>query len=209
MNGAVKAASAAPILYTDVPLSFWGGVDPENGVVIDATHPLFGKSISGCILCLPSGRGSCTASQVLLELILQGNAPRALVLRDVDGLLCVGAIVAQEVFNEQVPDILCLGTKFTEILQDDPQYGLVQENGRLVIGNTPEQVEEIISKETAARPTIVESEMSMTDEERLMLESVSNEAERMALLVLIRYAKLESSKPTYLDIEMAHVSPSI
>jgi len=80
-----------------VSLSFWGGIDPTTGDVVDRTHPLAGRSVRGAALCLPSARGSCTASQVLLELVLNGIAPAAIVLRDVDGLACVGAIVAQEI----------------------------------------------------------------------------------------------------------------
>ena len=76
-----------PVISSDVSLSFWGGIDEETGIVIDTTHPLHGVDISGSILCLPSGRGSCTASQVLLELILNEKAPKALVLRDRDGLV--------------------------------------------------------------------------------------------------------------------------
>jgi cis-L-3-hydroxyproline dehydratase len=78
--------------------------------VIDASHPLARQCVSGTVLCLPSGRGSCTASQVLLELLLRHQAPAALILRDPDGLACVGAIIAQEIFDDYCPmDILCVG----------------------------------------------------------------------------------------------------
>lgn len=69
------------VLYSDTPLSFWGGVNPLTGVIIDVSHPLHDKCISNKVLCIPSGRGSCTGSQVLLELILNGVAPRAILLR--------------------------------------------------------------------------------------------------------------------------------
>ena len=98
-----------PLLVSDVGLSFWGGIDPRTGIVIDASHPLAGQCVSHTILCLPSGRGSCTASQVLLELILNDLAPAAIVLRDPDGLVGVGAIVAQEIFGHAAMDIVVLG----------------------------------------------------------------------------------------------------
>ena len=100
-----------PILSSNVPLSFWGGIDETTGIVIDTSHPLHGQCVKDTILCLPSGRGSCTASQVLLELILNHKAPKAIVLRDRDGLVCVGAIIAQIVFPEEtsnVPNIVQL-----------------------------------------------------------------------------------------------------
>ena len=88
-----------PVLCSNVPLSFWGGIDERTGIVIDTSHPLCGENVSNTILVLPSGRGSCTASQVLLELILNRLSPRALILRDRDGLICVGALVARFVLG--------------------------------------------------------------------------------------------------------------
>ncbi len=61
----------------DVPLSFWGGFDPETGVIIDRRHPLAGQLASGRVLVIPSGRGSCSGSGVLLEAIHNGTAPAA------------------------------------------------------------------------------------------------------------------------------------
>jgi hypothetical protein len=95
------SADIFPVLASDVGLSFWGGIDEVTGIVIDTSHPLCGQDVSDTILILPSGRGSCTASQVLLELILNRKAPRALVLRDRDGLICVGALVARCVLPDE------------------------------------------------------------------------------------------------------------
>ena len=52
------------ILACDVGLSFWGGVDPETGLIIDALHPHYQQSITGKILMMPSSRGSCSGSGV-------------------------------------------------------------------------------------------------------------------------------------------------
>jgi hypothetical protein len=49
---------------------------------------------------------------VLFELVLQNTAPAVLVMCDPDGLACVGAIVAQEIFptsQRVLLDIVCLG----------------------------------------------------------------------------------------------------
>ena len=61
--------SARPLLYTATGLSFWGGVDPVTSEVVDHTHPLCGTTVQGTVLALPNGRGSCTGSQVVLELL--------------------------------------------------------------------------------------------------------------------------------------------
>ncbi|WP_312862449.1 aconitase X swivel domain-containing protein [Rhizobium sp. BK313] len=66
---------------------FWGGVDPSTGEVMDRHYPLAGQRLGGAVLVLPSGRGSCSGSGVLLELILSGNAPAALVFSELEEIL--------------------------------------------------------------------------------------------------------------------------
>ena len=96
--------TASPVLYSTTSLSFWGGIDPRTGIIIDTSHPLVGQCVTNTALCIPSGRGSCTGSQVLLELILNGIAPSAIITRDRDAILCVGAIVAEEFFTDNHHD---------------------------------------------------------------------------------------------------------
>lgn len=93
------------VLYSNIGISFWGGIDPLTGIIVDQTHPLFGECITDKILCIPSGRGSCTGSQVMLELLLNGKGPKAILLRDADAILCTGAIVAEEFFANECPFI--------------------------------------------------------------------------------------------------------
>jgi predicted aconitase with swiveling domain len=95
--------ASGPVLASDVGLSFWGGVDPATGRVIDSHHPLHGQSIKGAVLVIPSGRGSCTGSGVLLELMLNGHAPAALVFSENEEILTIGAIVAARIFDKTIP----------------------------------------------------------------------------------------------------------
>lgn len=76
----VGGAAEGEILADTTELSFWGGIDPETGEVIDRHHPLRGRHITDRILVIPGGRGSCSGSGVLLELLLNGRGPAALVL---------------------------------------------------------------------------------------------------------------------------------
>ena len=41
----VHGAATGEILYSKVPLSFWGGVEQTTGDIIDHHHPLFGENI--------------------------------------------------------------------------------------------------------------------------------------------------------------------
>lgn len=83
-------------LALTAPISFWGGVDPRSGDIIDARHPQRGRNIAGTILALPGTIGSSSASAVLLELIHAGKAPAALLMDEPDAILLLGIIVARE-----------------------------------------------------------------------------------------------------------------
>lgn len=99
----VPGSAQGPVIATEEGLSFWGGVDPANGRVIDVHHPLHGASLAGSILLMPTSRGSCTGSGVLLDLILNGHAPAALVFREVEDVATLGAVIAAEMFGHAIP----------------------------------------------------------------------------------------------------------
>lgn len=94
-----------PVLATSVPLSFWGGVSPEDGQVVDIHHPLHGTCLAGAILLMPASRGSCTGSGVLLDLILTSRAPAAIVFSGAEDVLTLGALVAAMMFAKPIPVI--------------------------------------------------------------------------------------------------------
>ena len=90
-------------LRLDEPLSFWGGVDPASGEIIDARHPQRGTSVTGRVLVMPSARGSSSSSSVLAEAVRAGRAPAAILLGEPDLILAVGAMVAEELYAVRVP----------------------------------------------------------------------------------------------------------
>lgn len=69
-----------PLLKLDAPLSFWGGLDPKTGQIIDRQHPQCGASMAGKVLYLPGVRGSTAAPGALLENLAAGAAPAAFLL---------------------------------------------------------------------------------------------------------------------------------
>jgi predicted aconitase with swiveling domain len=84
------------VLALGAPLSFWGGVDPMTGRIIQVRHPQCGESIAGKVLAMPGTIGSSSSAAVLLELIRNGNAPAALLLDKPDAILLIGCLVAKE-----------------------------------------------------------------------------------------------------------------
>ena len=55
----VGGVGSGELLHAGVGLSFWGGVDPISGKVIDHTHPLHTRCITGKILAIPNGEPVC------------------------------------------------------------------------------------------------------------------------------------------------------
>lgn len=110
-------------LVSAVPVSFYGGVDPRTGVVIEKGHPLEGRCVTGRVLVFPCGKGSTVGSYVLYGLGRNGVAPAAIVNRETETIVATGAILA---------DIPCVdgidlaGIKDGEQLRVDAGEGTVE-----------------------------------------------------------------------------------
>ena len=84
----------------------------------------------------------------MLELILNGNAPRAIILRDVDSILCTGAVIAEEFFHDEeenmtIPIICAVGQEsFSRLLQNDKDGMLTieKDNADIVIRNGSSEI---------------------------------------------------------------------
>lgn len=94
------------VLVLAEPLSFWGGLDPETGTLIDAHHPQVGATITARVLVMRSGRGSSSSSYVLAEAIRAGTAPAAVVLAEADPIVLLGAIVAEAIYGVSMPVVV-------------------------------------------------------------------------------------------------------
>ncbi len=63
-------------------------------------------NVTGTVLVLPWGRGSSSASSVLAEAIRLGTAPCAIVLREPDDIILLGALVAEEMYDVTCPIVV-------------------------------------------------------------------------------------------------------
>ena len=84
---------------------FLGGVDSNTGQIIDTHHSQYGQLVAGNIVMMPSSRGSCSGSGVLLALALANKAPAALIFSEPEEVLSLGALVASRIFNRTMPVI--------------------------------------------------------------------------------------------------------
>lgn len=99
----VPGRAQGRVLVLDAPLSFWGGMDPHDGRVIDRHHPQHGQVLTGRAVLLPAGRGSSSSSSVLAEAIRLGTAPAALILGEADAIIALGALAAAEMYDTAMP----------------------------------------------------------------------------------------------------------
>ena len=199
----VDGCASAPLLHAEVGLSFWGGVDPFSGEVIDRHHPLSGECLAGRVLAIPSGRGSCTGSSVLMELISNGHAPAALVLAEADEILTLGVLVAQTLFQRSLP-VLCIGKEAFGQLRGKA-FARVDGTGLSLYDSTPDDT----PAPRNDRPTEdAHSSIELTAHDRALLDGSQGKAAQVAMQIVLRMAHIQGAK--YLvDITQAHIDGCI
>jgi len=99
----VDGVARGELLRLTEPLSLWGGLDPETGLIIDRSHPQCGRSMAGAIVSMPHGRGSSSSSSVLAEALRIGTGPAGFVLEIPDSILVIGSLVAQHLYGMTCP----------------------------------------------------------------------------------------------------------
>jgi predicted aconitase with swiveling domain len=89
-----KGKVSGTALVSEKTISFYGGVDPNTGVIVERGHDLEGKSITGKVFVFPKGSGSTVGSYTLLRLKKNGKAPLAIINRECETIVAVGAIIS-------------------------------------------------------------------------------------------------------------------
>ena len=90
-----KGKGEGEALVTSMPISFYGGVDPNTGVVIEKGHELQGQSVKGKILVFPTGKGSTVGSYTLYRMKKNGTAPAGIINKECETVVAVGAIISE------------------------------------------------------------------------------------------------------------------
>jgi predicted aconitase with swiveling domain len=105
LNGRKIATGSASgeALVTTMGISFFGGVDPQTGCVVEKGHQLEGQSIARKILVFPTGKGSTVGSYTLYRLKKAGLAPAAIVNAEAETITAVGCIISDIPCVDQVP----------------------------------------------------------------------------------------------------------
>lgn len=81
-------------IVSRAPMSFYGGIDPKTGIVIEKGHELEGQCVKDKILVFPQGKGSTVGSYVIYGLKKNGVAPVAIVNKETETIVATGVILA-------------------------------------------------------------------------------------------------------------------
>ena len=200
----VAGAAQGALLFADVGLSFWGGVDSASGEVIDRHHPLSGEYLAGCVLAIPSGRGSCTGSSVLMELISNGHAPAALVLAEPDEILTLGVLVAQTIFERSLP-VLCIGQEAFAALRGGA-FARVENTTVSVFDQPPGDAWQAI--DSPLQKDATHTSIELTEHDQALLDGELGKAAQVAMQIVLRMAELQGAR-RLVDVTQAHIDGCI
>ncbi len=75
-------------------VSFLGGVDPKEGVVVDSANQVSGQSIAGKVFAFSGGKGSTVGSYVIYRMKKAGTAPAAIINEKAETIVATGAIIS-------------------------------------------------------------------------------------------------------------------
>jgi uncharacterized protein len=115
--------AAGKALVSRQGISFFGGVDPETGMIVERGHELAGQCVQGTILVFPTGKGSTVGSYTLYRLKLHGVAPAAILNANCETITAVGCIISEIPCIDQIPiDQLKSGMN----IEVDAENGIVQ-----------------------------------------------------------------------------------
>jgi len=95
--------AAGEVLVTSMGISFYGGVDPETGRIVEKGHELEGQSIAGRVLVFPTGKGSTVGSYTLYRLKKAGLAPVAIINAESETITAVGCIISDIPCVDRIP----------------------------------------------------------------------------------------------------------
>lgn len=191
----VLAGSAeGPVVALSEGVSFWGGVDPSTGRIIDVHHPQHGAELSGAVVLMPTTRGSCSGSGVFLELALVGKAPAALVFSRPEDVATLGALVAAQMFGRHVP-VLRVSPAALSTISPKRQARITER--ALVADDLAIPV---------AQPNGAGVALSASD--RAMMAGEAGEAARQAMHILVGMAQQQGATEL-IDITCAHIDGCI
>jgi hypothetical protein len=137
----------------------------------------------------------------MLELILNGVAPKALILRETDVIFCVGVIIAEEFFDAKHVPVICVvgDEQFEQLLNE-------QSDALTVMVSDGEDIEIMSESSTFRARNLLSLRDTLATNPDTMLhdEREQSQAKTLALKTIRRVASI-SSATELIPISSAHI----
>jgi predicted aconitase with swiveling domain len=132
---------AGPALVTRMPMNFTAAfTKPVNllpsrrAEIQDRHHELYRKNIEGSVLVFPACIGSTFTGMVLMQLMIEGHGPAAVVVQNADPLLVSGAVLAEVWFKKGVPVIEYRGADLFDRVRTGERVEVDGGSGEIRVG---------------------------------------------------------------------------
>ncbi len=102
-------------------VSFLGGVDPEEGIIVDSSNQVSGQRIAGKVFAFSTGKGSTVGSYVIYRMKKAGTAPATIINESAETIVASGAIISGIPMIDHI-DISLLRNCDTVIVNADEAY---------------------------------------------------------------------------------------
>lgn len=93
----------AELLWSNEPISFWGTVDPQSGLIRDNRHPNYMQNMSGKVFAFPTPKGSSGTGLIILEQVRTHCAPAAIINVRSDPVVLTGPLIAKRFYGVSIP----------------------------------------------------------------------------------------------------------
>jgi len=107
-------------------VSFYGGVDPETGVVVEPGHAVEGECITGKVFVFPTGKGSTVGSYVIYRMSKLGTAPAALVNSETEAIIATGCVISGIPLVDKLDRDPLMNIKSGDLLKVSADEGVVE-----------------------------------------------------------------------------------
>lgn len=113
-------------IVTRQPISFLGGVNPDNGTIVERGHELEGQSITNKVFIFPHGKGSTAGPYIIYAMAKRKTAPAAMINLEVEPIIAVGAamgnIPAVDKLDQNPLEVISSG----DFVRVDGDQGIVE-----------------------------------------------------------------------------------
>ena len=108
------------------PFSFYGGVNPETGVVTEPGHAVEGARITGKVFVFPTGKGSTVGSYVIYRMKKLGTAPAAIINTETEAIIVTGCVLAEIPLLDRLEENPLKTLKTGDLLKVNAEEGFIE-----------------------------------------------------------------------------------